>query len=86
VFPPAQKEGATLKVLYALVLVLAAFAASAQTLDDTVIAAGDADDCIVHWMAEPGDEIQTLEDTMRARIVASEPTIPHVDDLVYEVD
>ncbi len=75
-----------MKVLYALVLVLTAFAASAQTLDITAIPAGDDDDWVAAWTAEPIDEIQTLEATMRARIASSEPTIAHFDDLVSEVD
>jgi hypothetical protein len=73
VFHPAQKEGATLKVLYVLVLVLAAFAAPAQALDASAIAAGDFDDC--PW------EI-TENSTMPAPMVASELTIKNLEEEV----
>jgi hypothetical protein len=114
-----------LKVLYALVFVLTAFAAHAQILDAAAISAGDFDDCsweitenstepapmvaskltikkleeavdaaiamptehgVAVSMTEPGDDVQMLQDTMPARIVASEPTITSVADAVEEED
>jgi hypothetical protein len=110
-----------LKVLYALVLVLSAFAAPAQTLDASTITVCDLDDCCFEVIeqsmmpaspvaSEPtivtleetdaaaiarpddaegdfavgtiqsSDETWTVQDTMPARIVATEPTIAGVRD------
>jgi hypothetical protein len=70
-------EDAPLKALYALVFVLSSFAAAAQTLDASMIAAYDLDD----YFGE------ITEPTMGpAQMVATEPTIEKLGEAVDEAD
>jgi hypothetical protein len=66
---PHKVEDAPLKLLYALVFVLSAFAAPAQALDASTIAACELDDC----------SLEVIEQSMMpAPTVASEATITTV--------
>ncbi len=73
-----KPEGDTsVKVIFALMLLLFAFGSVAESQDASTIAAYDPDDCF---------EENTEQNTISAQIIATQPTIENLGEIVEEDD